>query len=177
MVFFRKESLLVLGIMFVSLNIDAQMLNKEGLIGKSLPESFSLRLLQAPDTVLVNSNVLNGHVVVLEFWGTWCAPCIKTIPHMNELVHAFRDAPVTFISITDESKAIVQRFLKRKKMSSWIGLDLDRELTEWAEISSYPTVLVLDTNGIVQEVMNPDQLDISTIETYLDNTTNNEEND
>src|SRR5262245_38056996 len=40
---------------------------------------------------------LRGKVVVLEFWATWCVPCVAAIPHLNELAEKLADQPVVFI--------------------------------------------------------------------------------
>ena len=43
---------------------------------------------------------LKGKVVVLEFWTTWCGPCVAAIPHLNELSEKYADKPVQFIAIS-----------------------------------------------------------------------------
>lgn len=73
-------------------------------VGGPAPELELLKLLQAPEGIKIDSNSLKGKVVVLEFWATWCAPCIVAMPHLNELADKFKDRPVRFISITAPPK-------------------------------------------------------------------------
>ena len=62
------------------------------------------RLLNAPDDASAEWGALKGKVVVVEFWATWCAPCIASIPHLNELAEQFRDEDVVFISLVDTAE-------------------------------------------------------------------------
>jgi len=54
-----------------------------------------------------------GKVYVIEFWATWCGPCIASMPHLSELQDEYADKGVQIISITDESLEKVKKFLER----------------------------------------------------------------
>ena len=80
---------------------------------------------------LINSDVkeiagwgdLSGKAVVLEFWASWCEPCVDNIPHLNGLVEKFRGKPVVFISVTDESESTVREFMKEHEMKGLIAAE------------------------------------------------------
>ena len=91
--------------------------------GTPAPSIDPLKLLQAPVGARADWASLKGKVVVLEFWATWCSPCVASLPHLNQLVASLDPAKFQFISIDDEDPNAVQRFLTRKKMSGWVGLD------------------------------------------------------
>ena len=55
---------------------------------------------------------LRGKPVVIEFWATWCEPCVEQIPHLNQLTSKF--ATVQFISVTDEAAPVVESFLAQR---------------------------------------------------------------
>lgn len=58
---------------------------------------------------------LRGKVVLVEFWATWCGPCVAGIPHLNELQSKYRGLGLRIISLTDEDRATVEAFQTRAK--------------------------------------------------------------
>jgi thiol-disulfide isomerase/thioredoxin len=62
--------------------------------------------------------------VVLDFWGTWCAPCVADLPRTNDLIAKYKDKPVQFIAVGHENAPKVEYFLKKHPINAWIALDL-----------------------------------------------------
>lgn len=56
----------------------------------------------------------SGKVYIVEFWATWCGPCIASMPHLSELQTKHRDRGVQIVSISDEDLSTVEEFLKRE---------------------------------------------------------------
>ncbi|QDT70683.1 Thiol-disulfide oxidoreductase ResA [Planctomycetes bacterium MalM25] len=56
----------------------------------------------------------SGKVYVVEFWATWCGPCVGSIPHIHELQERYRDQGVTVISLSDESVDTIEPFFERE---------------------------------------------------------------
>lgn len=136
-------------------------------IGAPAPPLELEKLLQAPPGAAASWQALRGKVVVLEFWATWCAPCVKAFGHLNELVTKFRDRPVVFISITDQPASVVEPFLKKQPLHTWIGLDTDRSVLRGYGIQALPQTIVVDASGHVAAVTYPTQLTPELIETVL----------
>src|ERR1700679_2534416 len=91
--------------------------------GDMPPPLVVSQIIQGPVPKEVSWDKLKGKVVVLEFWATWCGPCIKAIPHLNDLAEQFKGKPVVFISVTSENEDVVRFFLKKHPMKTWVGLD------------------------------------------------------
>src|SRR5262245_61215466 len=78
-------------------------------VGEPAPSLKVRKWLQTPSKPAAGWP--SGKVVILEFWATWCAPCVGSIPHLNDLAEQFKDKPVQFIAVTDEREEVVQNFL------------------------------------------------------------------
>jgi thiol-disulfide isomerase/thioredoxin len=115
-----------------------------------------------------------GKVYVIEFWATWCGPCIQAMPHVSELQKQFPD--VTFIGVNvwedDESAAeeLVQKIGTR--LSYRIARDdipdgnadngaMAKSWLNAAEISGIPTAIVVDGQGRIADITHPLSLDES----------------
>ncbi len=66
---------------------------------------------------------LAGKVVVLEFWATWCPPCLASIPHLVELHHKYQDEGVVIVALTNEDydRANIGPFMEKMKMTYIVG--------------------------------------------------------
>jgi thiol-disulfide isomerase/thioredoxin len=79
-----------------------------------------------------------GNVYVVEFWATWCGPCISSMPHLAETQEAFAEKGVQLISISDEDLPTVEEFLKRPFEGSEGGPATFGELTSVYSLTTDP---------------------------------------
>ncbi len=124
-------------------------------------------MVQGPQPADVNWQNLRGKVVVLDFWGTWCAPCVADIPRLNELVSHYGKKPVQFIAVGHENPRKVAWFLKRNRMDTWIALDTDLSVYKAYTAFGIPYTVVVDQNGRVAAVLNPKDLTEAVIDAVL----------
>lgn len=131
------------------------------------PSSQSLSI---GDTVpeIVFSNILNyktrsaklsdfkGKIVLLDFWATWCPPCVKGLPKLSELQHRFPDQVVVLpINLGEfgESEADVVNFLNKRKE---IGLpsiyDKEQVSKKYFSFNGIPHCIVMDGNRVIRAV-------------------------
>ena len=66
-------------------------------------------------------SALKGKVVVIEFWATWCGPCVASIPHMNKLHDRWKDKDVVVIGLTDERPEDVRQFVRKTGIRYAVG--------------------------------------------------------
>jgi uncharacterized protein (TIGR03435 family) len=135
--------------------------------GKPAPELRLPKLLNAPLPALAGWQDLKGKAVVLEFWATWCEPCVDNIPHFNELAEKFRDKPVAFISITDESEGAVAAFLKEHKLAGWVAPEAGPGVFKAFRVYGRPHTVLVDRDGNVAAFTYPSDVTPEKIEELL----------
>lgn len=124
-------------------------------------------VVQGPAAGDVNWQALRGKVVILDFWGTWCAPCVAGIPHLNQLASQYKDKPVQFIAVGHENSRKVGWFLKKYPIDAWIALDTDLSVYKAYTAFGIPYSVVVDQKGVVAAVLNPKDLTEPVIDAVL----------
>lgn len=123
------------------------------------------------------TNFETGKVYVVEFWATWCPPCIDSIPHLAALQQQYRGQGVQIISISDEPLETVEAFLKREVAGAdgeptsfheitaaySLTTDPDRSAHEdYMEASQQPGIpaaFIVGKDGTIQWIGHPMELD------------------
>lgn len=107
-------------------------------------------LFQISDgTRSVNLAEYRGHVVVLNFWATWCAPCVDELPSLLAMQHQMPQMKVIGISI-DEDEAIYRRFLIDHHVDLLTVRDVDQRANLLYGSTVYPETYIIDRNGLIQ---------------------------
>lgn len=101
---------------------------------------------------------LKGRVVVLDFWATWCAPCVGAIPRMNQLHREFASKDVTFVSVTYEPEPHVRRFLQAHPIDGDVGIDDALATFKSFQAWGIPVVYIFDRQGKLVAAVHPDNL-------------------
>lgn len=137
-------------------------------IGDAAPALNLNKILQSNETVAANLNDLKGKVVVLEFWATWCVPCIPAIKHYNELSERFKGKPVRFIAITDEDEMRIAQFIKTQPIRTWIGLDKTRATFDAYQVVGLPHTVIIDRNGHIAAITQPENVTETVLNDLID---------
>jgi thiol-disulfide isomerase/thioredoxin len=105
---------------------------------------------------------LRGSITVVNFWATWCGPCLEELPLLSKLHQEYAEKKVRFIAISaDEApdkpknRAKIDQFLSQHKpaMEIWLGADLDM-LDRLALGNVLPATVILDEQGeVIAKVM------------------------
>jgi len=106
-------------------------------------------LTNAPEGAQANWDAWSTGTTVIEFWGTWCGPCVAAIPHINELHEEFAPKGVNFLSVTYEEPEVTNRFQERMKLHTWIGHDMDESMVDAYAVRGWPTTFIVRDGTII----------------------------
>src|SRR4051794_29649031 len=116
-------------------------------VGHVAPD-FQLRDLNGH---VVRLSSLRGHVVLLDFWATWCGPCRQEIPILEQLAQQFAQKNVLVLGINaEESEEVVRSFAAKNQLSYPVLLTSgDRNPLQAYDVRGLPTVALIDKEGII----------------------------
>lgn len=112
-------------------------------VGFEMPHVAVTRL----DSSTIDLTALRGKPVVINWWITFCPPCIKEIPELNELVEKYADHDVEFLAIADNEMAELTPFLKKHPFTYDIALGKDEAVHIFGQ--GYPRHVIIDRTGKV----------------------------
>jgi len=115
------------------------------LMGQAAP-AFSMTTLQGEQ---VSSASLRGKVVVVDFWATWCGPCVEAMPVMVSLSQAFAQEDVQFVALSlDDSERAVRSWWKDDDAPMYVGM-AEGGVADAFGVHGIPATFLLDREGRV----------------------------
>ena len=97
----------------------------------------------------VNLRALRGQVVLLNFWATWCGPCVRELPSIERLHRAFKGKGLVTLGLNAEEPAVAREFIKRSGYTFATLVDEQRAMTRAYQVSAIPQTLIIDKDGKV----------------------------
>lgn len=164
--------LLIVGIIFSSIgNLFAQPTPqqiKELKIGDLCPNFKFAKMVnyQKPSAEL---NDFKGKLVILDFWATWCSPCVAAMPKMDSLETKYKDKLV-IIPVSKERSEVVSSFLKNNKSVKSLNLKSvveDKDLSRYFRYTGYPHEVWIDSLGKVIAITGAAEVNQSNLEKYF----------
>lgn len=96
------------------------------------------------------SEDLRGKVVLLDFWATWCPPCVAAVPSLRTMSRRMADEPFVLLSISvDHDEASLKEFIAKNRMEWPQVWDQRSELTRKCKVNTFPTYLLVSHEGEV----------------------------
>ncbi|MBV9107419.1 MAG: TlpA family protein disulfide reductase [Verrucomicrobia bacterium] len=110
---------------------------------------------------------LTGKPLLVEFWATWCPPCRKSIPHLNEIYSKYKSQGLQIVGITDEDEATVKKFQKQIPMDYSVAISTPGSIYQQFGITAIPTAFLVNKGGKIVWTGHPMELSETEIQSVL----------
>ena len=106
--------------------------------------------LPGPDGQVVSADAWKGQVLIVNFWASWCAPCIDELPMLEQLDQRLRDGGARVVAVNiDRKPAAAMGVSKRLGLTLPVLMDTDNALVASCDPASLPVTWVIGTDGVV----------------------------
>ena len=116
----RRQWISIIGISLVALAagvLTSQWIFRAGLADDPAIKAFFANSWQTPDGKSVDTNEWRGKVLVVNFWASWCPPCVEEMPTLDKLQAEFKTKNVLFVGIGIDSPSNIRQFLEKTPVS------------------------------------------------------------
>ncbi len=108
--------------------------------------------LTALDGKTVGAEQLKGKVVVVDFWATWCGPCVHEIPGYIALQKKYGDRGLVIVglSVDQNGKTVVSKFISDRGINYTIALATEEVIAAFGGVEAIPTTFLIDREGYIR---------------------------
>ncbi len=124
--------------------------------GEKLPNIEFKQILNAK-TKSASLSQLKGKIVLIEFWATWCSPCVAAMPHLQELQKKFNNQ-LQIVTVSRETDKRINLFLKTMPSNLWFAIDNGSQLDSLFPHRTIPHSVLIDADGKLIANTSPDQI-------------------
>jgi peroxiredoxin len=146
-----KKSILIIAL-FLSFQINAQTVK----IGDSVPDYQFEKVVNSSKSTF-NLREAKGKILIIEFWGTWCGPCIPALEHLDELQKKFKD-DVVVVGISDDTEERLNKFLLKRPVGLPLVADPMNKSLKFFNVKAVPQTFVANRNGEIIAITHPEEI-------------------
>lgn len=127
----------------------AQAASAHPMLGKPAP-AFRASTLEGD---IVDTRRLKDKVLVIDFWASWCAPCLEALPMIEEVAGSFGDSVELLVINTGEPRKDVLQFAAEQKMGSGTMLDEEGKIADGFQADRIPQTTIVGADGTITAVL------------------------
>ncbi|MCJ0743256.1 redoxin family protein [Pedobacter montanisoli] len=125
-------------------------------IGEKVPD-FTLDTVLNASSKSFKSADFKDKIIWIEFWATWCGPCISAMPHLEQMQAKYKDK-LQVITVTNEKEERIRQFLKNKPFKLWFAIDGAEQLRKYFPFAVIPHSILIDTEGNLFATAAPEEI-------------------
>ena len=148
-----KKNIIILIILFLAIFVFSYINEKNKYLKKEIAPKLGL---YAPnfETVYLNGSKfelyeLRGKPVILNFWATWCPPCVREMPNLQNFYDKHSNKIIVIGVNLGEKNTTIQKFINKINVTFPIVLDKNKEIEKKYNLIIRPTTYFIDENGII----------------------------
>lgn len=119
---------------------------EKSMVGRAITHDIHARTWYNTD-VTPSLTDLRGKIVVLEFWATWCRPCVSAVHHLNDINMEWSEKGVVIIGVSYEDEEDVEQFMRTEPMNYIVGAG-SSNINDF-RIRAFPHAVLIDPEGAV----------------------------
>ncbi len=135
-------------------------------VGETIQDFSISRILnfEKPTTTFKE---VKRQLTIIDFWGTWCGPCVASVPKLLQLQEKFKDK-VQFLLVSNEDELRLSRFIEaRPSFKLPIIIDADEAIFKMFQPAGYPRYVLIDESHKVLAITDSDNINETNIEALL----------
>ena len=132
------------------------------LLWQRIPQYIEDQKLKGKDTSKLQLRDINGkthslaelkdRLLLLDFFGTWCRPCLLQLPSLEKLSRSIPSQQLSIFSISSERREVLKNFQEKRGIAYPIIRDGDDSLHRFFHVDSYPSLILIDRNGKIESI-------------------------
>lgn len=165
---YRTAILLVLlGAIIFAIVTNLQEDNTVYRVGDQAPDFQLPQINKNNETETIQLSDLRGKGVMLNFWATWCKPCEREMPYMQELYPVYKERGIEIVAVSlDSTELVVDRFIDKYDLTFPTPHDKSGEVRDLYKVGPIPSTFFISAEGEIVEYVSG-ELSLERLEGYL----------
>jgi thiol-disulfide isomerase/thioredoxin len=115
---------------------------------------YKVNNLKVPELLANLKSSFQGKAILIDFWATWCAPCLSDMPYSKKLQETTKDLPIEFVYLCTSSSSSIDKWkskiaeLEIPGTHIFVDAAIETELMKLFSVSGFPSIVFIDRNGV-----------------------------